>query len=57
MKAADQGDADAQFFPGESYYYGHGAPKNKAEALIWLQRAAARGHDEAQKLIQKATNS
>ncbi|MDR0549170.1 MAG: hypothetical protein LBI10_07160 [Deltaproteobacteria bacterium] len=53
QKATDQNQADAQFKLGECYYYGDGAPENKAEALILIQKAAAQGHDKAQEFCQE----
>ena len=34
LKAAEQGDADAQNYLGWMYSHGYGVPKNKAEAVV-----------------------
>lgn len=52
-KAAEQGDATAQFNLGvmlaTSYGSGleHSSPKERAEAVQWLEKAAAAGHPDA----------
>ena len=46
-RAADQGDADAQFNLGLMYYNGEGVPKNDAEAYFWWNLAAAQGNADA----------
>ena len=39
--AAEDGDLDAQYRLGRSYYYGDdGAPKDEKQAFYWLQKAA-----------------
>lgn len=58
QRAADQGDADAQYRLGEMYYEwsafasmyrnGEGLPKDNAEALKWFSKAAEQGHKHAQ---------
>ncbi|MGO8881815.1 MAG: tetratricopeptide repeat protein, partial [Desulfomonilaceae bacterium] len=48
MKAADQGDADAQFSLGWKYYNGQGVPKDQKKAAQWYRRAAQKGHSGAQ---------
>ena len=47
-KAADQGDADAQYILGVMYGKGEGGTKNKKKAVEWWQQAADQGHTEAQ---------
>ena len=47
-KAADQGDADAQFNLGFAYYMGRRAPQDYAVAAKWFQKAADQGHTRAQ---------
>lgn len=47
-KAAEQGDAEAQFKLGCSYYSGDGVPQNLAEAVIWYRKSAEKGHSGAQ---------
>ncbi|MDQ2878373.1 MAG: SPOR domain-containing protein [Pseudomonadota bacterium] len=47
-KAAQAGDADAQFDLGQAYTLGNGVSKDPAMALSWFGKAAMRGHVEAQ---------
>ena len=48
QKAADQGDADAQFELGWHYETGSGVEKDESEAVRWYQEAADQGHMGAQ---------
>jgi TPR repeat protein len=43
-KAADQGDAVAEFLLGNQYANGKGVPQDFTEAMVWFQRAAEQGH-------------
>ena len=52
-KAAERGNAYAQFNLGLSYYYGEGISKNLDEALKWFRKAAEQGHADAQKKLQE----
>src|SRR5436305_13396532 len=45
---AEKGDADAAFNLGQAYRLGRGVPTNIAAATTWFQRAAAKGHIDAQ---------
>src|SRR3982751_4637737 len=45
---AEKGDADAAFNLGQAYRLGRGVPTNLAAAQTWFQRAAAKGHLDAQ---------
>ena len=48
-KAAEQGNADAQYNLGVMYDEGTGGvPKDHAEALKWFRKAAEQGHAQAQ---------
>lgn len=47
-KAADQGDAQAQYNLGIAYDQGNGVRHDVTEAFHWFLRAAERGHAEAQ---------
>ena len=47
-KAADLGDAKAQFSVGVMYFKGLGVPQNYAEAAKWYRRAADQGDPTAQ---------
>ena len=45
---AEKGDADAAFNLGQAYRLGRGVPTNLAAAQTWFERAAAKGHIDAQ---------
>jgi len=45
---AESGDPDAQFNLGQAYRLGRGVAVNLAASQIWLGRAAAKGHVDAQ---------
>src|SRR3954453_9944303 len=45
---AEKGDADAAFNLGQAYRLGRGSPTNIAAATTWFQRAAAKGHVDAE---------
>ena len=45
---AEQGDADAQFNLGQAYRLGRGAPIDLGAAQLWFERAADKGHLDAQ---------
>jgi TPR repeat protein len=47
-KAAEQGDTDAQFRIGVSYYDGEGVAKDAVEAVKWYRKAAEQGLADAQ---------
>jgi len=46
-KAADQGDAVAEFLLGNQYAFGKGVPQDYSEAMIWFRRASEQGHPRA----------
>lgn len=46
-KAAEQGEADAQYRLGTCYAFGDGVETNEAEALKWYHKAAEQGHEGA----------
>ena len=48
MKAAEQGDAEAQYTVGAMYNTGEGVVKNKEEGFKWLMKAAEEGDKNAQ---------
>tara|TARA_B100000809_G_scaffold144074_1_gene141637 strand:+ start:42 stop:566 length:525 start_codon:yes stop_codon:yes gene_type:complete len=52
LKAAEQGDAVAQFSLGVMYYKGHGVPENDAEAVKWYRKAAEQGNEGAKKMLK-----
>ena len=45
---AERGDADAAFNLGQAYRLGRGVKTNLSEAQRWLERAASKGHVDAQ---------
>ena len=45
---AEKGDADASFNLGQAYRLGRGVPINLAAAQTWFERAARKGHVDAQ---------
>src|SRR3954447_18650078 len=45
---AEHGDADAAFNLGQAYRLGRGVPINLAAAQTWFERAATKGHVDAQ---------
>jgi cell division septation protein DedD len=45
---AEKGDLDAAFNLGQAYRLGRGVPTNLAAAQAWLERAARKGHVDAQ---------
>ena len=48
FKAAEQGQAEAQYTLGFMYAKGEGVPQDYAEAMKWFRKAAEQGHAEAQ---------
>ena len=48
LKAAERGDADAQFTLSIYYRSGTGVPVNAAEAVKWYCKAAEQGYVDAQ---------
>ena len=47
-QAAEQGDAEAQYKLGLSYYIGEDVEKDYTKAVKWFRKAADQGHAEAQ---------
>lgn len=45
---ADQGNAEAQYYLGEIYFFGNGVEKDSAEAIKWYERSANQGDANAQ---------
>jgi hypothetical protein len=48
MKAADQGNASAQYNLGWMHEFGRTLPKDPAKAAEWYEKAVAQGHNSAQ---------
>ena len=53
-KAAEQGNAQAQFSLGGMYFCGEGVPKDDTEAYVWVAVAAANGHEDAEYILSAA---
>lgn len=51
VKAAENGNADAQFSVGYDYYDGEVVKKNIEEAKKWFEKAAKQGHVAGQKYL------
>ncbi len=51
MKAAEQGNAYAQYSLGVCYYCGEGVVENKTEAFKWYMKAAEQGNAYAQYIV------
>ena len=49
-KAAEQGNAQAQFYLGESYCRGKGIARDNTQGYVWLSVAAANGEEKAVEL-------
>ena len=49
--SAQQGDALAMFYLGESYYNGRGVVQDFAEGIKWHKQSAAKGQGEAQETL------
>jgi uncharacterized protein len=47
-KAANQGDAEAQYRLGLRYFNGKGVRRNYTKAAVWFRKAAKQGHIHAQ---------
>ena len=56
-KAADQGNATAQYNLGVMYDKGEGVPKNDVEAYKWWLLAAAKGNEEAKEAANNIEGS
>lgn len=48
---ADKGNADAQYAVGYMYYYGKGVPKDVAQAMSWMSKAAQQGQPLAKQAL------
>lgn len=54
-KAAEQGDAIAQFNLSSMYCYGRGVPKNYIKAYAWLSLASAQMDKDASSVLDNLT--
>lgn len=50
---AEEGFPTAQCILGMKYFFGDGVEENRSIAVKWLKKAAAQGHDEAIKLLNR----
>ncbi len=50
-KAAEQGEAPAQWNLGVMYTFGKGVPEDYVEACAWLSIAATNGHEGAKEFL------
>ncbi len=48
LKAAEQGNADAQLVVGNRYAYGKGVPQDYTQAIVWYTKAAEQWNASAQ---------
>ena len=53
LKALRNGDAGAEYNLGVNYLEGEGLQMDKKLGRYWLRRAAARGDEDAQKLLDE----
>ena len=51
-KAAEQGNAKAQYLYGVCYYNGEGVEENLTNAIYWFKKAAEQGHADAQAALK-----
>jgi TPR repeat protein len=51
QKAANQGQAEAQYNLGIAYTFGKGVLKDYKQAVYWYQKAADQGYAEAQSIL------
>lgn len=52
QKAAELGNASAQFLLGGMYYLGKGVPLDRKKAMFWLRKAAVQGNADAKKALK-----
>ncbi|MGO9021367.1 MAG: CHAT domain-containing protein [Syntrophobacteraceae bacterium] len=50
-KAADQGNAEGQYWLGCMYFEGRGVPHDAAEAAKWFRKAAVQGQPDAEYIL------
>jgi TPR repeat protein len=54
-RAAEQGDANAQFMLGKMHAAGQGVEQDLPQAYVWMNMAASAGHREAQEEAKRLT--
>ena len=52
-KAAEQGDAQAQYFLGGMFRDGLGVKQDDAQAVEWYRKAAKQGHNESKQALKE----
>lgn len=50
--AANNGDAEAQYFLGIAYFRNNGFPRDNVQALRWLYKASQQGYPKAKVALQ-----
>jgi hypothetical protein len=55
--AAEENQKNAQFNLAQMYLAGRGVTADRGQAVVWAQKAAARGHEEAAKLLVQISTS
>ena len=53
--AAEQGDANAQFYLGYMYHAGKGIPQDYVQAYAWYNTAATQGKESAKEYLETIT--
>jgi TPR repeat protein len=53
LKAAMQGNAEAEFNIGALYYDGLGTPKDESKAIAWWVKAANQGHVKSKEILER----
>ena len=56
-KAADQGNASAQYKIGVFYENGYGVTQDKEQAMQWYKKAAEQGNESAKSAIDRMQSS
>jgi len=56
-KAAEQGNADAQYDLGAMYNFGEGMEQDNAEAIKWFLKAAEQDHADADLRFRKRSRT
>jgi TPR repeat protein len=50
--AAEQGDAESQFYLGRALYKGEGVTRDPEEAMKWLRRSAGQDYKIAHEFLE-----
>ena len=57
QKAAEKGNANAQYNLGSCYEYGKGVSVDYTEAVKWYRKAAEQGDEDAKKALERLRKS